>query len=72
MSLAAVRARVLESADVIQDLAAQVILDLHVRQRRGHVEDLSVGQLADGGRGMDVVARHEPVAGVLADAEEGS
>lgn len=58
MSLATIRARVLQPLDIIQNLTPQIILNLHFRERRGEVEDLLVGQLADFASGMDMEAGH--------------
>jgi hypothetical protein len=43
MAPATVSTSLLQALDIIQDLPAQVILDLHVRQHGGQVENLLVG-----------------------------
>lgn len=59
MPLATIRARVLQPLDVIQNLTAQIVLNLHFRERRGEIEDLLVGQLADFASGMDMEPSHQ-------------
>ena len=71
MSTPAIRACILEAADIVEHLAPQVVFNLHAGQRGGQLEDLLVGELADGGGGVDVVAGHEAGADGGADAEEG-
>lgn len=66
----AIRARLSHALDILQDLPAQVVLDLHVRQRGGQVEDLLVGQLADFAGGVDVEASEQARRGVRAYAEK--
>lgn len=47
MTATTVGTSLLQALDIIQNLSAQVVLDLHVGQHGRQVEDLLVGQLAD-------------------------
>lgn len=71
MPPSAVRPRVPQPLDVVEDLPAEVVLDLHLGQRGRDVEHLLVGQLADLAGRVDVEAGEEARRGVRADAEEG-
>lgn len=71
MPLAAIRARVLEALDILQDLAAQVVFDLHAVEVRRQLDDLRARQVAHFRRAVDVEARQDACRGVVADAEEG-
>jgi len=61
----------LQALDVIQNLSAQIILNLHVGEDGGQVENLLVGQLTDAAGRVDVEAGQEARGGVVADSEEG-
>lgn len=71
MATTAVGTGLLQTLDIIQDLSSQVILNLHIRQHGGQVEDLLVGELADAAGRVDVEAGQEAGGGVVANAEEG-
>lgn len=70
MSSTAVSSSLLQALDIIQHLSSQVILDLHIRQHGGQVEDLLVRQLADAAGRVDVEAGQEAGGGMVADSEE--
>lgn len=70
MTTTTVGTGLLQALDVIQDLSSQVILNLHIRQHGGQVEDLLVGELADAAGRVDVEAGQEAGGGVVADSEE--
>lgn len=59
MSSTTVSSSLLQALDIIQHLSSQVILDLHIGQHGGQVEDLLVRQLADAAGRVDVEARQE-------------
>lgn len=61
----------LKTLDIIQNLSAQVVLDLHIRQDGSQVKNLLVGQLTDAAGWVDVEAGKKARGGVVADAEEG-
>lgn len=71
MATTAVGTGLLQTLDIIQDLSSQVILNLHIRQHGGQVEDLLVGELADAAGWVDVEAGQEAGGGVVANAEKG-
>lgn len=71
MATTAVGTGLLQTLDIIQDFSSQVILNLHIRQHGGQVEDLLVGELPDAAGRVDVEAGQEAGGGVVANAEEG-
>lgn len=71
MSPTTVSTGIPQSLDIIQHLSAEVVLDLHFRQRRCEFEHLLVGELADLGRRVDIEAGHEPGGVLRTNAEEG-
>lgn len=70
MTTATVGSGLLQALDIIHNLSAQIILNLHVRQDGGHVKNLLVGQLADSAGRVDVEAGEEAGGGMVADTEE--
>jgi hypothetical protein len=56
MTTTAVGTGLLQALDVVQNLSSQVILNLHVREHGGQVENLLVGELADTAGRVDVEA----------------
>jgi hypothetical protein len=56
MTTTAVGTGLLQALDVVQNLSSQVILNLHVREHGGQVENLLVGELADAAGRVDVEA----------------
>jgi hypothetical protein len=70
MSPPAIRPALSQPANIIEHLAAQVILDPHLGQRGVQIQDLLVGQVADFAGRVDVHAGEEVRRDVLADAEE--
>lgn len=71
MTSPAVSTRLLQTLDIIEDLSPEIVLDFHVGEGGGDVEDLLVGELADFAGWVDVEAGEEAGRGVVADAEEG-
>lgn len=71
MSPSAIRPRIPQPGDISQHLAAQVIFDLHVRERGIDLEYLTVGQLANAAGVVKVVFCEQPGTCVRTDAEEG-
>lgn len=71
MTTTAVGTGLLQTLDVIQDFSSQIILDLHIRQHGGQVENLLVGELADAAGRVDVEAGQEAGGSVVANAKEG-
>lgn len=71
MATTTVGTSLLQALDIIQNLSAQVIFNLHIGQNGGQVEDLLVGQLADAAGWVDVEAGQEAGGGVAADAKKG-
>jgi alpha-L-fucosidase len=71
MATTTVGTSLLQALDVIQNLSAQVIFNLHIGQDGSQVEDLLVGQLADAAGWVDVEAGQEAGGGVSADAKKG-
>lgn len=59
MATTTVGTSLLQALNVIQNLSTQVVLNLHVGQDGGQVEDLLVGQLADAAGRVDVEAGQE-------------
>jgi hypothetical protein len=56
MTTATVCSGLLQTLDIVQNLSAQIILNLHVRQDGSHVKNLLVGQFADSAGRVDVEA----------------
>jgi hypothetical protein len=71
MSPSPIRPRLFQPLNIIQHLPSEIVLDLHVCEGGGDVEDLLVAELANFGRFVDVEAGEEAAGGVGADAEEG-
>lgn len=70
MTTTAVGTGFLQSFDIVDDLSAEVVLDLHVGQGGRDIKDLLVAQFADLACWMDVEAGEEARGGVVTDAEE--
>lgn len=60
----------LQALDIIQDLSAEIVLNLHIRQHSSQVKNLLVGQLADAAGWVDVEAGKKARRGVISDSEE--
>ena len=59
-----------QTLDVVQDISAQVVLNLHFREHGSEVEDLLVGKLTDTACWVDVEAGEETAGSVRANSEE--
>lgn len=59
-----------QALDVVDDGAAQVVLNLHGGEMGVEVEQLLVVELADGGALMDVEAAHDELRNIGTDAVE--
>lgn len=59
MASATVGTSLLQALDIVQDFSSQVILNLHIGEHGGQVEDLLVRQLADAAGRVDVEAGQE-------------
>lgn len=70
MTSAAVGTSLLQALDIVQDFSSQVILNLHIGEHGGQVEDLLVRQLANAAGRVDVEAGQEARGGVGSDPEE--
>lgn len=66
-----IRTHIPQPPDIILHLPPQVILDCHIRQLGGEVEDLFVGEAADTGGVVDVEFGHQALGVLGADAVEG-
>lgn len=70
VSPSTVRSNIPKPLDVVEDLPAEIVLDLHLRESCGKVEDLLVSQFPDFAGFVDVKARHEPGGDGGTNAEE--
>lgn len=59
-----------QTLDVVKDISAQVVLNLHFRKHGSEVEDLLVGELTDTACWVDVEAGEETAGSVWANSEE--
>lgn len=71
MTPATVCSSLLQALDIIENISTEIILNLHIRQYSGQVENLLVGQLADATGWVDVETGQETGRGVVANTEEG-
>lgn len=59
-----------QTLDVVQNVSAQVVLNLHFRKHGSEVEDLLVGELTDTACWVDVEAGQETAGSVWTNSEE--
>lgn len=54
MATTAVCTSLLQTLDIVEDLSAEIVLDLHVGENGSEVEDLFVGEFSDAAGWVDV------------------